>query len=243
MIKILAIGNSFSEDATAYLHDIATSGNVDTLVVNLYIGGCPLKLHWENVQSNACVYQYQINGVITDKLVSIQDTICSEDWDYITMQQASHDSGFEDTYYPYVTELSHYIKKLAPNAKQLIHQTWSYEIDSDHEAFPLYQSNQAVMYEALKKAYSNASNSLGIKQIRCGDVIQMLRSTAEFDYKNGGKSICRDGFHLNIPYGRYAAALTWYKTITQESVLDTTFLPPEADQRLIDLIKKSVNNF
>lgn len=44
-IKILAIGNSFSQDATQFIHDIAKADGVDTKVVNLYIGGCSLQRH------------------------------------------------------------------------------------------------------------------------------------------------------------------------------------------------------
>ena len=52
MLSILAIGNSFSQDATAYLHMAAEAAGVETLVVNLYIGGCSLKTHWENMQGD-----------------------------------------------------------------------------------------------------------------------------------------------------------------------------------------------
>ena len=45
MMKILAIGNSFSEDASAYIHQMAESAGYDVQIVNLYIGGCPLERH------------------------------------------------------------------------------------------------------------------------------------------------------------------------------------------------------
>ena len=48
-MKILAIGNSFSEDATTYLHQIGEAAGVKNQIVNLYIGGCPLETHWENI--------------------------------------------------------------------------------------------------------------------------------------------------------------------------------------------------
>ena len=48
--KILCIGNSFSEDATTFLNPMLTSYGIDTLVVNLFIGGCSLQQHWENIQ-------------------------------------------------------------------------------------------------------------------------------------------------------------------------------------------------
>ena len=43
-MKVLAIGNSFSNDAMRYLHGIAKADGVDMKTVNLFIGGCsPLK--------------------------------------------------------------------------------------------------------------------------------------------------------------------------------------------------------
>ena len=45
MVKILAIGNSFSQDATRYMKEIAQSMGLEMLVVNLYIGGCSLEQH------------------------------------------------------------------------------------------------------------------------------------------------------------------------------------------------------
>ena len=53
MMKVLAIGNSFSQDATHYLHKIAASDGVEMKVVNLYIGGCSLEQHWKNIQADA----------------------------------------------------------------------------------------------------------------------------------------------------------------------------------------------
>ena len=62
MIKILAIGNSFSQDATHYLHQIAAADHVDLKVVNLYIGGCSLERHWNNILTEAEDYLYEENG-------------------------------------------------------------------------------------------------------------------------------------------------------------------------------------
>lgn len=52
MYKILAIGNSFSEDATYFLHQICEAANIESKIVNLYIGGCPLEKHWRNIEDD-----------------------------------------------------------------------------------------------------------------------------------------------------------------------------------------------
>ena len=55
-MKVLSIGNSFSTDATAYLHRAAVSAGVDLDTYNLYIGGCSLERHWDNVVREAKEY-------------------------------------------------------------------------------------------------------------------------------------------------------------------------------------------
>lgn len=244
MIKILSIGNSFSQDATTYLHSMAAYKNIETKIVNLYIGGASLYMHRENARNNFQNYDYQLNGVETGKRISIKEALLEDNWDFVTMQQASSDSGFEETYFPYIEQLSNYIKKYAENAKQLIHQTWAYEIDSTHDAFPRYQSNQIIMYEALTFAYVKAAQVLGLELIPCGDVIQTLRTLPEFDYEKGGLSLCRDGFHMHLFYGRYATAATWYQYIIGENILENSYVPPNSDgsidNQLISLIKQTV---
>ena len=70
---ILAIGNSFSRDATAYLYDVCKNMGIPVHVVNLYIGGCSLEQHWSNIEKDAKAYQYQKDGVVTDRYVSIAE--------------------------------------------------------------------------------------------------------------------------------------------------------------------------
>ena len=118
MIKILSIGNSFSEDSTKYLHKMAVRGNIDVKTVNLYIGGCSLFTHWQNAQEDNAKYDYH-NGESTGEYVSIKQALLSDSWDYVTLQQASYDSGVEETYFPYLTNLSQY-RRRAPSAVQLI---------------------------------------------------------------------------------------------------------------------------
>ena len=50
-MKILSIGNSFSEDAHAYLAGAAKLSGVDLYCFNMPIGGCPLSRHYRNMLS------------------------------------------------------------------------------------------------------------------------------------------------------------------------------------------------
>ena len=90
MKKILAIGNSFSQDATAYLYGLARAAGEDVKVVNLYIGGCPLSRHAFNALGRERDYKLEYNGFLTNFDVSIHDALGNDAWDVITLQQASH---------------------------------------------------------------------------------------------------------------------------------------------------------
>lgn len=246
MIKILAIGNSFSQDATAYLYSIAEAAGKKIKLVNLYIGGCSLKTHWENIMGDLALYEYELNGQYAGRMISIKDALEEEVWDYVTMQQVSGDSGILDTFYPYILDICKYVSELAPSAEQLFHQTWAYELDSDHPDFANYDCDQGKMYEAIKEVYKILSERLLLRVIPCGKVIQELRSNPAFDYGNGGISLCRDGFHMDMIYGRYALAATWYEVILKESILENGYVPPalegnEVDASKLQLVQNTVH--
>ena len=245
---ILAIGNSFSQDATHYLSQIAAADGRDMQVYNLYIGGCSLERHWNNMENGAQDYLLEINGASTEKYVSTREALALADWDVIVTQQASHDSGLPETYHPYLENMLAWLRARAPGARYMLQQTWAYEIDSLHPQFVRYHQDQGEMYAALKRAYADAAEANGLELIPCGDVIQALRSRAPFLYDHGGMSLCRDGFHMNLIYGRYLLSAVWYKTITGRPVSGIPFIPatplaPHAvcDKAVLSVVRKAVD--
>ena len=225
MKKILAIGNSLSQDATAYLHNIAAAAGEESLVFNLYIGGCSLQRHWRNAAGDLPDYEYELNGLPIGEMGSIRTALLLQKWDEITLQQVSGRSGDMQSYEPFLGQLICYVRQYAPTARLWLHQTWAYETDSDHGDFPLYDCSQQKMYRSLCEAYGYYAKKYHLPLIPCGDIIQHLRAAAEFDYGKGAPSLCRDGFHLSLDYGRYAAAATWFECLFGKSVLHNTFLP------------------
>ncbi|MBR6772252.1 MAG: DUF4886 domain-containing protein [Clostridia bacterium] len=238
MKKILAIGNSFSEDATRYIHQIAESAGEECLVVNLYIGGCPLWYHADNIVTNKQEYRYERNGEITERRVSISEVMDEEDWDIVTIQQVSGLSGKIDSFTPFADELIAYIRVKKSEAKILYHQTWSYPNGSRHPDFAKYDFSQKKMYEQIVSASRGFAASRGIGVLPAGEVIERLRGMKEFDPAKGGVDLCRDGFHLNLVYGRYAAGAAWFATLFGEK--DFSYVPEGADEALCALIRKTV---
>ena len=247
-MNILAIGNSFSQDATHYLAGLAAADGTVMRVYNLYIGGCSLERHWTNIENDAADYLLEIDGTSTERYVSIREALALEDWDVIVTQQASHDSGLPETYHPYLENMLAWLRERAPKARFLLQQTWAYESDSLHPQFPRYHQDQGEMYAALRRAYADAAAANGVGLIPCGDVIQALRGRDPFRYGHGGMSVCRDGFHMNVLYGRYLLAAVWYKTITGRPVSGIPFIPatrlaPNAvfDEAVLAVVQKTVD--
>lgn len=214
-MKILSIGNSFSQDAHRYIYEIAKKDGIEVKTVNLYIGGCSLRTHYINMLENKKDYSFCLNGFLVGLKVTIAEALCSDDWDVITFQQASHFSGFEETYSPYLEALKDYVKKYCPHAKIFIHQTWAYS-DQDKIIKRGYESD-VQMFESLKRCYEKAVkliNADGI--IPSGEV--MWRAL-----HGGIEKVHRDGMHAALGIGRYMIALTWYKVLLNGDVTNNDF--------------------
>ena len=215
-MNVLAIGNSFSQDATRYLHQIARADGEDLRIANLYIGGCPLERHFRNMQADNRAYELQYNGMGTGFFVSIKEALLNRSWDVITLQQVSTLSPRPDSYYPYINALYDYVKQNVPKAKVLIHQTWAYEQGSEKLARLGYEDHK-VMFAELKAAYEQVRETVGADGIiPAGQLFQNLLAT-------GWETVHRDTFHASKGAGRYALGLLWYRMLTGKTVADNTF--------------------
>lgn len=225
-IRILAIGNSFSEDAAeSYVDDLAKADGVKLVIANLYWGGCSLETHWNNVKTNNAGYSYRkiIDGdtTVLDKK-SIFYAVKDEKWDYITFQQVSQYSGRYKTFFPYITNLLQYVRANATNAdvKYGLHRIWAYAANSTHSDYDYYHNNQIEMFDSIVSAYTKVSMQTGIDIIiPSGTAIQNARTSSIGDNLN------RDGYHLSYKLGRYIAACTWYEKMLGRPVIGNSFYP------------------
>jgi hypothetical protein len=145
-MKILTIGNSFSDDATRYMYQIARSERVHFEVANVSIGGCSLERHYRNMLDDKKDYRLVFNGVYTGFYTTLREALLSREWDVVTIQQVSHLSFNQDTYYPYITALVEYIRECQPKAKLLLQETWAYEEGSDRLLnIAGYETRQAML--------------------------------------------------------------------------------------------------
>ncbi|RZM29704.1 MAG: DUF4886 domain-containing protein [Pedobacter sp.] len=227
VIKILAIGNSFSEDAIeTHLYQLAKEKGIKVIIGNLYIGGASLSDHKQNLERNALVYDYRkIEGDTVKKSfpkTSLALAIEDENWDYISFQQVSQNSGQFETVQSTLPAVYNYVKSKAKNpaAKYIYHQTWAYAQNSTHDGFVNYNKDQMTMYNAIVDVSKKVKDIVPIDIIvPAGTAIQNGRTSVVED------NFTRDGYHLAIPIGRYTAACTWFETLFGQSVVGAAYRP------------------
>lgn len=230
-VRILAIGNSFSQDAVEqYLHELVEAEGISTIIGNMFIGGCSLERHVKNARDNAPAYAYRKIGTDGKKRekgkMSLETVLADEDWDYVSLQQASPFSGMYETYEASLPELIEYVKaRLPKKTKLMLHQTWAYASTSRHSGFKNYNCNQLTMYQAIADAVKKAAKANKIKiVIPSGTAIQNARTSFIGDHLN------RDGYHLDVKIGRYTAACTWFERIFKHNVVGNPYTPEGLDE-------------
>lgn len=215
-MNVLMIGNSYTVDASRYLHRIARADGVKLTTACLYIGGCSLERHFRNMHTEADAYELYINGEASGFHVSLKEALLNRSWDAVTFQQASHFSMDYASYQPYLDELMAYAKKLCPKAKHVIHQTWSDAADSHRLAQFGYLNTQA-MFADVERAYAAAAEKTGADLIvSSGKLILSL-------FEKGLSPVWRDNGHVSYGVGRYALGLLWYRALTGNDIRNNTF--------------------
>lgn len=241
-LRILAIGNSFSRDAIEQnLHELAAADGDTAIVGNLYIGGCSLERHVKNLRDDSHDYVYRkigADGKMEEKKhVSIADGLADDDWDYVSMQQASPFSGQYDTYADKLPELYNYVKAHTPKkTKPVIHQTWAYQQGTGHSGFKNYDCDQTEMYRAIVYATGRAARLCKIKTIvPAGTAIQNARTSFVGDNMN------RDGYHLDYGIGRFTAACAWYEKLFKKDVTANSYIPDGMNPDLARIAKEAAH--
>ena len=248
LIRVLCIGNSFSWDAVEQeLVPLCDAANIQVEVHNLYYGGCSLEQHATFLLKDTAAYSHRVctnnhqSSITNDQYRIIKDTITLRQalrdgkYDYISLQQASHDSGIRSSYEPWLSMLIDTVRAYQPDAQLCWMQTWAYSRDAKHPAYPRYHSDQAEMWDSIQSCMEIPMTNHQLPIIPCGHAIQLARATKL------GDTLCRDGYHLNYTYGRFTAACVWYETITGKDVRKNRYKNPDMTCRQARITKKAAH--
>lgn len=245
-LKLLMIGNSFSQDTAEWIPKMAeTLGFEDVIVGNLVIGGCNLSKHYQNAINNIEAYEfdYTKNGVrqrpLGNKSQSIGFGVAYEAWDFVSLQQVSGESGIPNTYNQDLEGLIGFIKETTtnPDIKFIWNMTWSYR--SDYSQLGIYGGTQEKMYNAIVSTVQAKivphPDFCGVNP--AGTAIQNAKTSyLGIDY------FYRDGLHLTELLGRYIAGLTMLCSITGYTPNEISFVPNGISASEVAIAKESVQN-
>lgn len=261
-LKILAIGNSFTNNSIEYLPYILKSYNLNNITLGkICHGGASLQNHERFWRKEAHVYQFQlktpqeIGWNINIPNATIREAVQYTDWDIIVLQQASALSGLYKDYQPYLNRLIEHILSAVTNPDVVFvwHMTWPYSTKCKTSAFSAYKKTPAIMYNSICNATKNMMKETGIKYlIPSGECIYALRNSI---INKDTTDFTEDGIHIDHPIGQYALAYTWFLSIIQpiyNQNLDSTtiHLPQntslqlnmEEEELMKTIIENSVNH-
>ena len=243
-LKILMIGNSFSDDTIEYVDRIAKSLGIENVVLgNLFIGGCSLATHESNARNDIGAYEYRFNdgsGWTNTPKMCMSTVILSQNWDYISLQQSSGESGLVETYGSHLKYMIDYVNNLkSENTKLIWNMTWAYKQSTSHTPFENYNKDQMTMYKAIVNAVNKEvipTNAFDVI-IPSGTAIQNGRTSYIGDNFN-----YYDGYHLSRDLGRYVAGLTLVKQLLNVDIDNIDFVPETINKNAKKVAIESANN-
>ena len=240
-IRILFVGNSFSDDTAEHMPDILKNlGYSNVEIGNLVIGGCEISTHYFNALYNYPNYEFRYhngtewNRKVGGKNQTFKFGVEYSEWDIISLQQVSGYSGMPDTY-TYLDSLAAEAKKASTNlnAKVVFNMTWAYQQGSKHTNFYIYDRDQMTMYNAI---VNTVQSEVKYSVMPCGTAIQNARTSFI------GDTLTRDGYHLNEYIGRYIASLTAIARLLDEDFSGLTWKPYSVtDEQMLVAIESALN--
>ncbi len=251
-IKILGIGNSFTDDSVWRLNSLLNGlGVEEVLIGDMFIGGASIENHYTNSLTDGANYEFRVwrNGVYSNTPgTSLATSLNFADWDIVVLQQQSVNAGIKSSF-EYLPNLIDYVKSYCPNSKLAWNMTWAYDGDHPNILQNIGQTSADLFlrhfdgdtdkhYQGITKVTKEvilASNRFDYV-IPTGTTIQNMRSG--FD----SSLIHRDGFHLNLNEGRFAAALTWAKIFTELDIDNVVFDDKDVSRENQIKIIACVNN-
>ena len=211
-VRLLTVGNSFSRNATRFLGDLAKAAGHELVHESIVVGGASLELH----AGRALIHQENPEakeGLYSDDKSLVQH-LKSGDWDVVTIQQASIKSHDYATFQPHGRQLADFIRKHAPNAKLMIHQTWAYRSDdsrfSGKQNEPGGPANRQQMHEWLTAAYDQLARDVGAAGvIPVGDAFALVENDPKRGFKPDTTFDRKGAVAPKLPNQRHSLHVGW----------------------------------
>lgn len=182
-MKIFLIGNSFSNNATRFLSELAAESGHEMTIGRAEVGGCSLQRHWNAVQ-DAERGDGIGEGAMYDGS-TLRQLLGDGNWDLVTLQQASLLSSNLSSYQPYANSLRDFVRNLCPRAEIVLHQTWAYREDSQlfgEIGDGKRAQSREEMWQKSRAAYHAIAGEWGARIIPVGDAFQRVATDETFAF-------------------------------------------------------------
>lgn len=231
IIQILSIGNSYSQDALAYVPFIMQNMgvDVDVLIGILMQSSSSLEMHVDNFEKESNVYTFYLyNGGLSWKNYggrTIQWALDKCNWDIVILQQSSNAAPTWSEYQPWCNKLIDYVHGYVDYPIKFVwYQTPARPAQSNSGA----NWSDDTIYEYYKKTAANSQRileeTLCEEVVPVGTAIQNARSISKIkalgDYANNplntsgfGYLTPNDGVHLQEGLPCQIAAYTFVQML------------------------------
>jgi hypothetical protein len=222
-VRLFTIGNSFSQDATFFLDDLAAADGNLLIQKGAVVGGSPLELHWNRAELHEKDPADKNGHYAAGK--GLKGLLAEDKWDFVTIQQRSLSSHDIATYRPYAEKLRDYVKKHAPQAKLLLHETWAYRVDDPRFKVSAPKAGepktQQEMYDGLAKSYRTIAGELGARLIPVGDAFIAADTNEKWGFKPDSKFDAKTAKQPELPDQKHSlhVGYKWNKNTKGEATL------------------------
>ena len=224
-LKILGIGNSFTQDGTEYLPLLLANAGIKNVTLGrMIISGSSFSTHYQTHVQNTAGFTYTkspagVNFWNQSVMKTFIEGVSDEDWDIIIFQPWNTD--LYGSYQPNLNNLIDIILGISENAslKFGCQMTWAFGSSSTHAIFGNFNNNQMQMYQSIVNTTKTMVETTILEIIiPSSTAIQNLRGTS---VNNPPLDLTRDGYHADLGAGRYTLACTWFETLIAPFVKTT----------------------
>ena len=187
-LKVLMIGNSFSDSVGVYLPRIVKASGHRLELTGVFIASCSLERHSANLiqaEKDPSCRPYRISvwnsndpGNRQIRKGNVNELLEKNRYDVITVQQGGSRAPDRRTFHPHLENLLACIRKKQPQAEIVFQQTWSYRIDDPRykpHPNPEFDYDQTGMYERVRDVYRALAAEYKMRVIPVGAAVQCFR--------------------------------------------------------------------
>src|SRR5690606_1824970 len=132
--------------------------------------------------------------------------------------------------------IAYVLKNISSETHFVYQQTWAYQHDPNHGGFATYNHDQLTMYKAIADVSKELSTLGAFKYINpTGTAIQNAPTSSI------GNHLTLGGYHLQLDYGRFTAACTWYEKRFQEDVRENSYKPDKVTELQAKIAKQAAH--